>query len=376
MACHSRSSWPRALETRLANSLALPQGPTDLPERQRTLRATIDWSYQLFEPEQQRLFESLAPFIGGVRLDSADPLWGQDAVEGLISLAGKSLLRRREDPDQEPRFWMLETVREFAVEKAMEHAAADGDTERYAEYFTALAAEAAPHLNSADQGPWLDRLERELPNLRAALDRLATLNPELALRMAADLFWLWDVRGYHAEGRRRLLEVLSITDGGGGDRARALFGAGRLSLITDDFSASVPQLLDAAATAREAGETRLAINALSNLAGAYQSLRERDHAASIEDEAIALARSSNDEWALAFALNNRGDRFSMVGEFARARPLFEEALELRRGGEPRAIALTAANLAQMTLGDGEPRPPKRWWRKDSTMHAGSTTTRC
>jgi predicted ATPase/class 3 adenylate cyclase len=344
---------PRALEARLANSLALPRGPRDLPERQQTLRATIDWSYQLLEPEQQRLFGSLAPFIGGVRLDSAELLWGQEAVEGLISLAGKSLLRRREDPDLEPRFWMLETVRELAVEKAMEHATADGDSERHAEYFAALAAEVAPHLNSADQGPWLDRLESELPNLRTALDRLTALNPALALRMAADLFWLWDVRGYHAEGRRRLLEVLSITDGGGGDRARALFGAGRLSLMTDEFSAAVPQLSEAAATAREAGETRVAINALSNLVSAYQSLGERNHAISVEEEAIALARSSNDEWALALALNNSGDRFSMIGEFTRARPLFEEALELRRGGEPRAIALTAANLAEVMLGEGE-----------------------
>jgi predicted ATPase/class 3 adenylate cyclase len=344
---------PRALEARLANSLALPQGPRDLPERQRTLRATIDWSYQLLEPAQQWLFESLAPFIGGVRLDSAEPLWGQEAVEGLISLAGKSLLRRREDPDQEPRFWMLEIVREFAVEKAVEHAAADAAAERHAEYFAALAAEAAPHLNSADQGPWLDRLESELPNLRTALDRLTTVNPELALRMAADLFWLWDVRGWNAEGRRRLLEVLSITNGGGRDRARALFGAGRLSLMADEFAASVPQLLDAIATARGANEPRLAINALSNLAWAYQSLGESDHAASIDEEAIALARSSNDKWALALALNNSGDKFSMVGEFSRARLLFEEALELRRGGEPRAIALTAANLAEVTLGDGE-----------------------
>jgi predicted ATPase/DNA-binding SARP family transcriptional activator len=344
---------PRALEARLANNLALAQGPRDVPERQRTLGATIDWSYQLLEPEQQWLFESLAPFIGGVRLDSAEPLWGQEAVEGLISLASKSLLRRREDPDQEPRFWMLETVRQFAVEKAMEHAAGDGETERHAEYFAALAAEAAPNLSSADQGPWLDRLESEMPNLRAALDRLTTRNPELALRMAVDLFWFWDVRGYLAEGRRRLLEVLSITDGGGRDRAQALFGAGHLSMMADEFSVSVPQLRDAAAMAQEAGEIRLAIHALSNLAWAYQSLGERNQAASIEEKTIALARASNDTWALALALNNSGDGFSMVGEFEQARPLFEAALELRRGGEPRAIALTAANLAQVTLGDGE-----------------------
>ena len=109
---------PRALEVRLAEGLALSEGPRDLPERQRTLHATIDWSYQLLARDEQALFRSLAPFVGGVRVDSAKSLWGPLSVEGLISLTEKSLLGRREDPDGEPRFSMLETVREFALARA------------------------------------------------------------------------------------------------------------------------------------------------------------------------------------------------------------------------------------------------------------------
>jgi predicted ATPase/class 3 adenylate cyclase len=342
---------PRALENRLAERLALPEGPRDLPERQRTLRATIDWSYRLLEPEQRQLFASLAPFLGGVRLDSAEALWGAEAVDGLISLAAKSLLRRREDPDQEPRFWMLETVREFALEQATERA--DEYAERHAEHFAWLARDAAPHLTAVDQGPWLDRLESELPNLRAALDRLARAAPELALRMAADLYWLWDVRGYPVEGLRRLLEVLSVDARDAGDRARALFGAGRLSLIAGEYAAAVPLLTESATTAHDAGESRVAVNALSNLSWSYQALGDAAAYVAATEDAIALARAGDDEWALALALNNHGDQFSMAGEFDRARPLLEEALELRRGGEPRAIALTASNLAQVTLGAGE-----------------------
>ena len=196
---------PRALEARLAERLTVPEGPLDLPERQRTLRAAIDWSYQLLELDQRRLFESLAPFVGGVRIDSAESIWGQGTIEGLVSLTQKSLLRRHDDSDGDPRFSMLETVRQFAREQATAHDAEDQAADRFAEHFQELAERAAPHLTSADQGVWLDRLEDELPNLRLALDRLTTREPDRALRMAANLFWLWDVRGYLWEGRRRLL---------------------------------------------------------------------------------------------------------------------------------------------------------------------------
>jgi predicted ATPase/class 3 adenylate cyclase len=345
---------PRALEARLAERLTLPEGPQDLPERQRTLRATIDWSYQLLEPEPQRLLESLAPFIGGVRIDMAESIWGPNAIERLISLAEKSLLRRREDADQEPRFWMLETVREFALEQATAHGNADDGADRHAEHFYTLTEQAAPHLTAADQGNWLDRLETEQPNLRAALDRLTIHKPAQALRMAANLFWLWDIRGYLSEGRRRLFDVLAAAPGDGDVRARALFGAGRMELVLGEAAAAEPWLAESASLARAAGDARLAVNALSNLAWAYQVLGDHSRCIAVSEDAIALARSTNDDWALALALNNHADQFCMRGEFLRARPLLEESLDLRRrGGEPRAIALTAGNLAQVTLGDGD-----------------------
>jgi predicted ATPase/class 3 adenylate cyclase len=353
-AARSAVFGPRALEARLAERLALSAGPRDLPARQRTLRATIDWSYQLLEADQRHLLETLAPFIGGIRIDSAESLWGPDGTEALISLAAKSLLRRREDPDDEPRFWMLETVREFALEEANAHGTADGAAERHAEHFSALAEQAAPHLTSGDQGKWLDRLESELPNLRTALDHLMAHDQAGALRMAANLFWLWDVRGRAAEGLGRMLQALATTEGDDRDRARALMGAGALSRETGDVAAAVPLLAKSASLAQTAGDVRTAVYALSNLAWAHQTLGDNAQSVAVSEQAINLARSADDEWALALTLNNQGDQFGLQGDFQRARALFEESLALRRrGGEPRAIALTASNLAQITLGENE-----------------------
>ena len=184
----------RTLEARLAAGLNLSEAPRDLPKRQRSLNATIDWSYKLLEPAGRVLLESLAPFVGGVRADSAEAVWGPDALQGLLSLAEKSLLRRREDLDREPRFWMLETIRQFARERAAENGVADEANDRHAAYFLALSEEAARRLDGREQGRWLERLEDEHANLRVALDRLTEQGSTEAVRMAANLEWFWIIR--------------------------------------------------------------------------------------------------------------------------------------------------------------------------------------
>jgi predicted ATPase/class 3 adenylate cyclase len=345
---------PRALESRLADRLRLPAGPGDLPERQRTITATIDWSYRLLDPQERSLMTALAPFIGGVRVGSAESLWGEDAIDRLTSLAEKSLLRRRDDFDGEPRFWMLETVREFAQQQATVERTATDAADNHAAHYLALADECGPRLVASDQGQWLDRLEAEHANVRAALDRLTSRAPERALRMAGHLTRFWEIRGYLPEGRRRLGEALAATPAAGADRTRALFGAGRLAFLAGDAAEAVPLLRQAATSARAAGDTRLAAEALANIDASAVMLGEVSLAETAGEEAIAVARSAGDDWALAIALNNRGNMCMARGDFESARPLVEESLELRwRSGEPRGIALTSYNLAQLTLGAGE-----------------------
>lgn len=353
-AARSAVFGPRALESRLAQGLKLPAGPRDLPERHRTLTATIDWSYRLLAPEERALLTALAPFIGGVRVDSAESLWGEDAVDRLAALAEKSLLRRRDDPDGEPRFWMLETVRKFAQQQATVEGTSAEAADNHAVHYLALAEELGPRLVATDQGRWLDRLEAELANIRAALDRLTADMPVYALRMAGHLSRFWEIRGNLPEGRRRLGEVLAASPAAGAERARGLFGAGRLAFLAGDAREAVPFLRQAAASARAAGETPLAVEALANLDAAGVILGDQVLSQAAGDEAIALARSARDDWALGIALNNRASGCIARGELTAARPLLQESLELRRrSGEARGIAITSYNLAQLTLGAGE-----------------------
>ena len=226
---------PRAMLQRLSSRLKLlTGGARDLPERQRTLRATIEWSYALLDEGEQVLFGRLAVFSGGRTLEAIEAICDAegdlpvDAFEGVSSLLDKSLLRQEEGPNGEPRFVMLETVHEFAREKLRQSAEAEEIKRVHAEYFLTLAEEAYPELRGPDQLEWLERLEAEHDNMRAALSwALERKEAEVALRLGGALWWFWSVRGYHSEGRRWLEAALAIEGRGSPEvRAMALAGVG------------------------------------------------------------------------------------------------------------------------------------------------------
>ncbi len=346
---------PRALEARLTEGLALAEGPRDLPERQRTLHATIDWSYQLLDPNEQALFRSLAPFVGGVRIESAVSLWGSPSVLGLISLAEKSLLGRREDPDGEPRFWMLETVREFALSYAAAEGLAESVAASHAEHYCGLTERAAPELLGRNQRWWVDTLEQENSNLRAGLDRLTAQAPSRALRMAANLEWFWVVRGYASEGRGRLLEALGSAPPEAPHRGRALAAAGQLTLDLGEAAEAESLLFEALELAKRDGDGRLAAHVLSHLGWAAEALGDPTRARAHHVQAVAAAREAQEgSAALEIALNNYAVMIARLGDLPAARPLLEESLLLARSrGEPSVIALTAGNLAVVALDAGE-----------------------
>ncbi len=349
---------PTALEERLAQLLDLPEGGRDLPARQRTLRATIEWSYRLLDPGERRLLQLISPFIGGVRIESAESVSGlapAEVLEGLASLRDKSLLRVREDPDGQPRFWMLETIRAFALEAAVADGSMSHAAERHAEHLLALAEAAGPELSTGQARAALDRLDSEYANLRAALDHLERHAPERALRIASALADYWFIRGHAIEGYQRLTSILEATAGDSSVPASALWYASRLACATGQASAAEPPLREAITRAREAHDTPLLARCLSTLAVVEQMLRRPESSLeALHREAIGLAREAGDDWTLSRTLANSATRFHIQGDLARARPVYEEALTVvRRCEGPWGIASIACNLAEVTIDEGD-----------------------
>jgi len=227
---------PKGLLDRLDHSLRLlSSGRRDASERQRTLRGAISWSYELLAEGEQRLFRRLGVFSGGWSLQAAEEVCDRgdldlDVLDGLASLVDKSLVRAV--AGDEERFSMLETIREFAIERLEESGEAKEIWRAHAEYFRRLVEEAEPHLVGEDQKEWLDVLGQDHDNLSAALDWGLRDKPSLALRMSGQLWRFWRARGYLEEGRRRLRQTLTVAPPDNGiDGAEALRGAGTLAQV-------------------------------------------------------------------------------------------------------------------------------------------------
>ena len=324
---------PPALLARLEQRLPLlTGGGRDLPSRQQTMRDAIAWSYDLLTPGEQALFRQLAVFVGGCTLVAAATVadeGGIDVLEGVSSLVDKSLLREAEDANGEPRYLILETVREFGLERL----AASGEDEHlhrhHAVYFTELAEQSETALLGAEQGEWVARLEAEHDNFTAALTWLAAPGgeAELGLRLAAALWLFWRGHGYLMEGRRWLETMLA-----GGDmlsshlRAKALNHLGNLdNELADHAAARVAyegSLVHYRAQDDRAGIAKVVNNLglLDLIAGDAQGARRRF------DESVALWRELGNVSNLAFSLLNLGESVMAAGDYPAAERIFNEAL--------------------------------------------------
>jgi len=208
---------PKAMLGRLGRRLKLlTGGARNLPERYRTLRGAIEWSHTLLDEGEKTLFARMAVFSGGCTLEALEAVCDAhgdlpvDSFEGVSSLLGKSLVRQEEGPEGEPRVVMLETIHEYVRERLEESGEVEEIWRAHAEYFLALAEEAEPEIEGPDQVAWMDRLEAEHDNLRAALSwSLETGDAESVLRIGGALWLFWVVRGHFSEGRRWLTAGLS-----------------------------------------------------------------------------------------------------------------------------------------------------------------------
>ena len=286
-----------AMSERLGSRLGLlTGGARDLPERQRTLRKAIEWSFDLLEPESQNLFTQAGVFTGGLALEEAEFVLGSsyphDLLEGLEALVDQSLLRPIVDAST-PRFLMLETIRELAAEQLEPHPSSDKIRARHAEAYLSLAERAAPHLTQDDQRWWLDRISEDHENMRAALSfSIADEDAETAQRMCGALWRFWQMRGFLSEGRVRTDSALALAGGTPRSRLRALEAAGGLAYWQADGPAAHRYYEEQVSVARQLGDRRELAYALYNRSSA--GWPETGLALDQLDEAVKIAEEVGD----------------------------------------------------------------------------------
>ena len=323
---------------RLGSRLKLLRGGArDLPERQRTLRGAIEWSHALLEAGEQVLFARLAVFSGGRTLEAIEAVCDAkgdlpvDALEGVSSLLDKSLLRQEEGPEGEPRFVMLETIHEFARER-LEGSGEGEETRRlHAEYFLALAEEAEPELSDADQLAYLERLEADHDNMRAALTWSLEKESETVLRLAGVLARFWEKRSYFAEGSRWIEAAVQQSDSvDAAWRAKLSSEAGTFAFYRADFDRAIVLHGEALELYREVGDDNGVAFALLCLGAQHCEKGDYESAAPFLEEALAISRRIGDKQNTAGTLHNLAEVERQRGNYERAKALGMESISLAR----------------------------------------------
>jgi predicted ATPase/DNA-binding SARP family transcriptional activator len=338
---------PEELLSRMESRLnVLRGGSRDIAPRHRTLRATIDWSFELLDADAQRLFTQLAVFVGGFSFDSMTAVAGTEmGLEQLDTLVTASMVHASAG-----RYRLLEVMRDYAAERL------GGDLEarrRHAEHFASLAAEAELQLSGADQTDWLERLDGEHDNLRAALDWLAEADNTAAaeLQMAAALGRFWYVRGHIGEGTSRLRHAIDRASGEDTSAlAKALRAASALAVIQGDYSLANEFATRSLSTYRKIGDHSGVARSLSNLGAIQHAQGELDVAALTLDECIRECAEVGDDRLLALAQNNRGDVALSQHELDSAATHFAKSLAiLQQLGDSANVARSMYNLGAVAV---------------------------
>jgi len=368
---------------------------TALP-RQQTLRATIDWSYNMLSEAERVLFNRLSVFMGGWTLEAAEAICGDtagadqlplppapvdggspptsggggreragvrvpsvhpdDVLDLLTHLVDKSLVVVEEQGGK-TRYRFLETVRQYARDKLLESGEGADLRERHLNWFLGLVERAEPEFRGPNQREWLDRLEIEHDNLRAALEwSVGSSEGEEGLRLAGALGGFWFARGYWSEGRRWFEEVLSKSSGASPSvRAKALGGAATLTMSQKDVGRGLPLLEESLSLYRETGDKNGTAWALESL-GLTMSFSQGDHERAIAlcEESLSLYREVGNKGGIGRALHNLGMVAYLQGDYGRAKTLSEESLSLSREvGDKRHIAFALSDLGVVALRQGD-----------------------
>ncbi|MCA9859848.1 MAG: tetratricopeptide repeat protein, partial [Thermomicrobiales bacterium] len=353
----------QTLHDRLTHRLPLlTGGPRDLPDRQRTLRETIAWSYELLAPGEQTLFRQLSVFAGGFTLETAESVSedGNAVLGHLAALVDKSLVPYRPGAVPGARYALLETIHEYAAEQLQASGSETATRERHAACFLQLARQAEPELTQGAGRVWAERLEAEHDNLRQALDFLAESQRwSECLQLASDLGDFWDIRGHLSEGRAWLERALTETDGNdvaGATRALRALAATRLALILlrQGSLDEAESHLDAAQQVWRVEENAARLALTFCLLGGVAEYRGDDRRAQLlYERGLKLFRTVGDPAGMAMGLNNLADTAYRLGDLSRAATLAQEAIAIAYAGGLDVMRASALfTIAEIAFANG------------------------
>jgi predicted ATPase/DNA-binding XRE family transcriptional regulator len=366
---------PTALLMRLEPRLPLLTGGSrDLPARQRTMRDTIAWSYDLLTPPEQVLFRRLSVFVGGFTLEVAEAVASADeehpVLKCLSGLVAHSLVRREANEDDEPRYRVLETVREFGLKRLATSGEEHTVRQRHADWFLGLATAVAPDHPLAGDPAQLNRLSLEHQNLRLALDWFAACgDPESLARLTSSLTWLWYLRGHAREGIQWHDRALGASEVSSRVRMSVLSGMCMLANQLGDHGVVTARGEELLGLVRMTGDRRSEAVALLMLSLAANQRRDYAVAKALAAESVAVYRQLNDQQGLPWALQRLGIEMHIAEEFASAVALFEEVLaRFREAHNPIGMVYAASNLGLAWHALGDTRQAASLYRESLVLH--------
>lgn len=364
-AARIRVMSPATILSRLEHQLTLlTGGPRDMPVRQQTMRATLQWSHDLLEEMERRLLACLAVFVGGFTLEAAEAVCGPISetsarpfavLDGITSLIEHNLLTARDLPEEDSRFQMLEVVREFALEALKESGKKDDVDRLHAEYYCELGEKAEPQLQAAQSADWLNRLENDHDNLRATLQWAAERDPPLGRRLAGAIWRFWWLHGHIREGCDQLGLFLSLTPIADDVRVKMLSGAAQLNRLKGNRELARSYSEEELHLARSIGDKKNAALALQRLGFLRLDDGDLAEARSLLEAGLQFALELSDKQVLAMLYNGLGELARLQMDFDRAAEFYLKALTFNRQAGDRVrqttnlINLGATALAQADL---------------------------
>ena len=403
---------PQAILSKLESRLSLlTGGASDLPDRQQTMRGSIEWSYELLSREERQLFRHLSVFAGGFTIEAAETVCRRpvsdmgmsqsvrmsalnidklsladdtpvlqtinrllptdfDVIDCITSLVDKSLLVAREQTDGEMRFRMLEVVREYAVEALAGGDRAEAMFRSHAQYFLDLAEEAEPHLRGASSAEWLDRLENEDDNLRAALAWTLENDPAMAARTAAALRYFWSRKDHLREGRKWLKAALDAAapEPPVAVRFKLLNGLGLAARQQGDFETAKKAHQDGVVAGRAANDEPQIAIASRGLAAVLIELGNLAAAGQLLKDGLVISRKLDDKFGIAVTFSMLGDLAQLAGDWHTARSHFEESLSISRPlGDKWFITSTVNNLGFVAFNEGDHESARTYFKEALTI---------